>query len=394
VFLKAQSLALAMAGLLWVAAAPEEGKSREAGGYSFSTDQRGRLLIRRGVSSAPVPGLRTVYAITALRSGADKSVSIDWQDYCGLEHLLTLRGASIDAYLANAAALGPHRRGRYEEAAKGFSRAVALDPGFDLAATNLASAQTRLGRTALALETLAPLLARAPFRIYAKVMSDPDLEPLWSTPTLTALAARQPGSPAIAPSRKGHVELSLAKSGVLVAGERGWVATLHEEQSWGSCAFASEILVHDGRTGDPLGQLPILDQDDTEPDCERSGIRKARRAAVEKRMAIANRVLIDFGFQPARPTERGVVEGEDAAQDGVRVRFPGAALLVEITEGKATIRRDGKPLRTLALPEMKGIWRAIRIASPPVLVLAWSRPGKEGCEGTDPTGVLVIPVPG
>src|SRR5213075_966796 len=98
---------------------------------------------------------------------------------------------------------------KWADAADGFARALALDPGLDVAVTNLASAQVRAGKLDAAARTLAPLLAKAPVATYARVASDPDLAPLLRRPEVAALRA---------PAR-GTARLTLTKHDVTLPGK-------------------------------------------------------------------------------------------------------------------------------------------------------------------------------
>ena len=121
--------------------------------------------------------------------------------------------AKLNARLENVAALALHRARKWTEAAAGFSRALALDPTLDVAATNLASAQLLAGKPEDALRTLAPLLEKAPVATYAQVASDPELAPLLKRPALAALRAPTPGK----------ARLTIGKNDVVLGGkeERG-----------------------------------------------------------------------------------------------------------------------------------------------------------------------------
>jgi hypothetical protein len=91
-----------------------------------------------------------------------------------------------------------YRKGQFAAAAEGFRRALALAPEFDVAATNLASALTRLGRKREAVAAVQPLLARAELRTYAKLCQDPDLRPLLEEPEIARHRAPRPGNARVA----------------------------------------------------------------------------------------------------------------------------------------------------------------------------------------------------
>lgn len=379
------------AALLWLAlaAVPNAARLVRVGGYTLSV-RDGRLMIHRGRDVAPLPGIRSASALGAARLAGGK-IALRYEDACGVEQSLSLSPATLDALLANAAGMRAYRKGELGEATSRFSRALALDPQLDVAATNLASAEARLGRTGPALAALAPLLLTRQFATYAKIVGDPDLAHLRGTAPIAALLARDVGSPALSLSRQGAVELPLARSGLLLAPERGWLAALLFERAWGSCSFSADVVVHDARTGQPVGALSVVAVGEAEPDCARPGVREAARARVESRLAVANSVLVDFGFRPIRATEHAAIDGR--ADQRLRARFEKAAIDVEVRQGRLRALRKGALVRELVVSPPSAIDRAVYLADPPVIVLGWSRAGREGCEGSDPAGIVVLPLP-
>ena len=116
----------------------------------------GSVVVRRGALVAPLPGLGRSISPRALkgvvmeddggRSGAAGlrgRLIVTIEDSCDQKHEVSLTLANLNARIENVAALALYRQRKWAEAADGFARALALDPGLDVAVTNWASAQVR-----------------------------------------------------------------------------------------------------------------------------------------------------------------------------------------------------------------------------------------------------------
>ncbi|MBI3178363.1 MAG: tetratricopeptide repeat protein [Deltaproteobacteria bacterium] len=95
--------------------------------------------------------------------------------------------AALAARLVAARGYAAHSAGRYEDAARDFAKALALDPTAAETAYNLACAQARLGLTNAALASLEEALARGGARLRALARVDPDLEPLRVLPEVQTM---------------------------------------------------------------------------------------------------------------------------------------------------------------------------------------------------------------
>ena len=211
----------------------------------------GSVVVRRGALVAPLPVLGRSVSPRALkgvvveddggRSGAAGlrgRLIVTIEDSCDQKHEVSLTLANLNARIENVAALALYRQRKWADAADGFARALALDPGLDVAVTNLASAQVRGGKPDAAARTLAPLLAKAPVATYARVVSDPDLAPLLRTPEVAALRAPARGTARLALT-KHEVTLrgklpgaGTGPGAVAVSSKYPLVAAVDDEWSW------------------------------------------------------------------------------------------------------------------------------------------------------------------
>jgi hypothetical protein len=153
------------------------------------------LAVSEGDASAPIfveqrwPDV--LLAVTVDVNG--QAVDIGLQGNCtdGAEVKTTIGG--LRARLANVKALHLHQQQKWDDAAAGFAQALALDPTFELAALNLASAQARGGKRDAAIATLLTLAARNPTLVAWRSRVDPDLVDLAGAPELARFSAATPG---------------------------------------------------------------------------------------------------------------------------------------------------------------------------------------------------------
>jgi tetratricopeptide (TPR) repeat protein len=317
--------------------------------------------------------------VTGTPDAYEDRFQVEYEHVCGNEATLELSMGQLDARLANADAMTLHRRQRFDQAAEGFQRAVELDPSFDLARTNLASALARAGKVEPAATALSSMLKLDPAQAYAKILSDPDLAPLREHATVKALRAGQSGKAKIDPGRLIRSKW-LARTGNLLA-------ALHSESSWGSCAFEANLQVFDLKSGKQVAALPLAEMRDTSPDCEARRPRKPQRIA--ERVEVAHRFLSDLGFEVALPIEEG--KHDPSAPEGKhRYRFAKAGVTLAVVDGMArVVAHDQHILLAASVPELNSVAWAAHVAG--AIVFRWGRPGREGCEGSHPEGIVVLP---
>ncbi|HZS41405.1 MAG TPA: hypothetical protein VFF06_31465 [Polyangia bacterium] len=283
-------------------------------GATIDVKDRRVVAIRGGVR-AP---LSTEYAeeLRGVEIGGGKAHVTFEGDDCG-ERALDLSAAQIDARLVNAAALVLHRKKKFAEAEGGFRKALALDGEFELAATNLASAQLAQGRRDQALATLAPFFARHPLAVYARVVGDAELAPLADDPAFAPVKAATPGTARVAGLREPAV-----------SGTR--LALIHSESGWLSCASNVSLRLYDTAAGGaPILVMPLelVGEQTGGGDLEHCAIKRELRKTHAARAAAADRVLADLGFTPAADVESApVMHGDDRSIGKARLARFGVVL--------------------------------------------------------------------
>jgi hypothetical protein len=361
----------------------------EVADLRFHKSRRGNLLATAGKRSAPLP-VTNVFEIGPVRWSDDRSeVVVQYDDYCEQRHRVTFSARSLVARLENAQALVAHRARSHAAAAKGFARVVALDPDFDLAYTNLAAALTLAGKVEEAMTALAPLLARNPVQVYVKVMRDAELTALREQPAIVAQRSQAPGSAVI------HAQsFTLQGAPLAIDQARQHIAVVDTEASWGACHFESILQIFSATTGEVRAELPIVTWDDSDPDtCDGRALLPDARARVAERVEVANRVLRDLGFAPAAKLKQySGAEQPDAERAAIKIALTAAKLSLVVSEGKARVLRQDRVLVERPVPLALAIEWAVHVPEVDAVIYAWQRPGAEGCEGSDPTGIVVLPL--
>jgi hypothetical protein len=373
----------------------------------------GSLTVRRGALAAPLPVLGRAVSPRALKgvamesdggsgSGGRGQLIATIEDSCGQEHAVSLTLADLNARLENGAALALYRQRKWADAADGFARALALDPGLDVAVTNLASAQVRAGKPDAAARTLAPLLAKAPVATYARVVSDPDLAPLLRRPEVAALRAPARGTARLTLTKheatlhgsspgKSPPGKSPGPGAVAVSRKYELMAAVDDEWSWGTCTGQADLLVVDF-AGAEVARLPLFSRAEmTTDDSDGCPFRRAARGKIAARAAAAQRVLADLGFSPVAGEEGAVSTSE---RGNPRALFARGKLGVVVGRDGIRALRGDDELGATVNPGAEQIRAAIHLADANVVFLRWGRGGREGCEASDPQGALVLPLRG
>lgn len=355
----------------------------------FHKSRRGNLLMTAGKRSAPLP-VTNVFQIDQVRWSKDRGeVVVQYDDYCEQSHRATFSARSLVARLENSEALAAHRARNHAVAAQGFARAVALDPDFDLAYTNQAAALTLAGKVEEAMAALAPLLARNPVHVYVKVMRDAELTALREQPAIVAVRNQTPGTAVV-----NAQSFAIQGAPLAIDPAKKLIAVVDTEASWGACHFESVLQIFSATTGEMRTELPLVTWDDSDPDaCDGRALLPEARGRVTERVEVASRVLRDLGFAPAAKAKLySGAEQPDAESAAIKVALAASKLSLVVSEGKARVLRQDRALVERPAPAATLIEWAVHVPEVDAVIYAWQRPGAEGCEGSDPTGVVVLPL--
>jgi hypothetical protein len=384
-----QRTALVLAAAAALAAAPPAARADDPTPVAVTAGMqvqlaRGVPVVARGGVSAPLPVPADNYDAVerATVDARTRRVAIAFST-CQGHRTVELGLDQLEARLANAAALAAHRRKDYAAAAAGFARAARLDPSFDLAATNHASALALAGKRDAAARALAPWLASNPTWTYGKVATDPELASLRRHPAVRRLCVRPRGTARL-DAQGGLVGV------VAYSAAKQQLAYVRREASWGACNFTTKLMVFDVATGQALASWTVVDWADSNPEaCDKTDpetppILPEAAARVRARAGRLVRVLRDLGFSAAT---HEVASIDDA---GLHFAHAGLDLAVDAAHGTATLSRGGKVLGHATVPDRPQAGYYVPAARA-VLVLSL-RGGSEGCEGSDPTTATIVPV--
>jgi hypothetical protein len=225
-------------------------------------------------------------------------------------------------------------------------------------------------------------------------VSDPDLAPLLRTPEVAALRAPARGTARLALT-KHEVTLRGKSPGagagpgaVAVSSKYPLVAAVDDEWSWGTCTGQADLLLLDFG-GAEVARLPLFTYAEmTTEDGDNCPFRRAAKGKIGARVAAAQRLLADLGFSPAAGEEGTVSTSE---KGNPRALFARAKLGVVVGRDRIRVLRGDDELGATANPGAEQIRAATHLADANVVFLRWGRGGREGCEGSDPQGVLVLP---
>jgi hypothetical protein len=328
----------------------------------------GHILVRRGGLIARIA--EGSFIDPPVIDPKGKKVAFATQNDC-LSNLgdKTFTFDQLSSRLENVTAYGLHRNKKYAESKMGFAKALQLDPTNRTAAVNLASAQQLLGEPAEAVKTLAPWLASDPIATFAKVASDAELAPLLASPELLAMKAKSSGNVKV-----GKLGI---KGGFAYSDEKGLLATMRTESSWGVDDYYSlDIELYD-TTGKRIAIIPLIQFEDS------------KSKIVRQRIIAAQQILRDLGFT-TEATMAGKNTQADRDSDKFKFSFPKLKLGVVGQDGVISVYR-GDTLRAKGNAEtrIKSVNWSPRAKA---MIISTLSPGREGCEGTDPTEILVLPV--
>ncbi|MCE9576673.1 MAG: hypothetical protein K8W52_26235 [Deltaproteobacteria bacterium] len=370
--------------------APPPTTQKLPGGLVLSIDNY-KLFVSKGKVRAPISlssrmGDDDAFEgiSKAVIDTAGRKVAVTLTEPCHeLDH--TFNFDQLEARLANIKGLTAHRKKDYAGAATAFAAAVKLDPTFNLAAENLASALALGGKPDEAVAALAPWIASDPVWVYERVAADPELASLRKHATITALAAKKKGTALLKDDAVvGDVAYSEA---------RNELAVVRVESSWGAGGWVSEVEIFDAKTGALRTVLPLVGWGDTAEMCDDDGtcLEPGRARLVKKRVATLQGVLRDFGFSPVKSEKGGGVKHPHENDDTQTISFARGKVGIASNGGSVNVLRGNTVLASGTADDR--LERASLVAAPKAVVIWSGRTGREGCEGTDPTEVTVIPLP-
>ncbi|HEY4243659.1 MAG TPA: hypothetical protein VGM88_27790 [Kofleriaceae bacterium] len=335
----------------------------------------GSLLLREGAGSYRIDmGILSITSVTVAARAVDLVLSTNRCEEVQRYHF-TLD--ELHARGANAVAYQQHVKHAYAAARPGFTHAVALDPAWPIAAYNLASADVALHDDAGALAALAPHLAKDPLATYAQIVMDPELRPLRGKPELAAI---------VAPGTHARIAVPVAARVLGYSAAKDLLAVTRVEAGWGACVFVMDVELWNASARTLAATARVIEADDTDPmTC--GALPKRSRARVAERAARAADLLEDLGVD-AVPIEAGALTAED---DKTRVVFGGAKLGLVAKDELAHVFRGNTELASG--PVLHRLEWGQYVAAAHAIVTGSIRPGREGCEGTDPTQTTIFALP-
>lgn len=345
-----------------------------------------RIYIRKGTRKILLAHAEEVERID--RSARSVTLVID--RWCGSPSTQTWAYTRLDAQLEHERAERLRDDKKDAEAARGFARAVALDPSWNEPAYALATAEARLGHAEAALKALAPWLAKEPIAAYVRVSADRDLAPLLERPALRAIRAKQPGT--IALTADGLV------GKVAISADGARFAVVSEAVHGLSSSFSSDLEIYDVSSGVQrlLATTPLARDEDSSSDCYPApGTSTSCRLTTEGRNAVTRRaatlqaMLRELGFGPA--ASEPVITLESASWHAKqRYAFPKHKLGLVVDNGTARVVQRNTDLGSGQLEHV--MHDAIFIEQPSVVAVWSSRfVPHTSCDG--PHGsVTLIPI--
>jgi len=352
-----------------------------------NTHQRGTLEVRKG--KLRVRLVEALYLIKVVVDGEHCKVDVDieayWCDSSKPEHR-AWTFAQLEAKLENTAAFALHTKKDYKAAALGFARASAADPTWRIPAYNLASAHTLLGNQDAAVQALSPWLTTEPVATFVQVTSDPELSPLLDRPEFVAIRAAHPGA-----VKLGATGL---EGEVAYAPTLGLLAVTRKEQSWATCAYQTNLELHDAATSSLVATTPVVTWPETSAGCDKAfdGIEVRARGTVAKRAENLQTMLIELGFVTTNVERGSAIESVPAKGTYPKQKsfFKQRKIGLVVADGTARVLAGNTELATAKVLDTL---RAAVFVPETSTMIVWSlHPAAEACEGTDPTAVTILPI--
>jgi tetratricopeptide (TPR) repeat protein len=283
-------------------------------------------------------------------------VTIHYTDPLSCKESETLH-KGLDYFLArleNTRAFRVYKEGKFREAARGFERALGLDPTYGKARSNHIAALARAGDIAAANLAFQVALTKDPVSAYMKLLEDEDFSPLRGE-----FRAKGNGSPAlqlIGDDLNNYASYS-KRSGLL--------SVLRKEVSWGAENWTAELHVFDARTEQRVSEHTLVRWHDTD---EEGHVRPALKKEVEARLLRMNEAMRALEFVSLPESRRGQFHQPGTPAD--RVEAPLSSLgknvvvagdILELREGEKVLEtfhstlHGARPSQIYAVPELNAL---------------------------------------
>ena len=178
---------------------------------------------------------------------------------------------------------------------------------------------------------------------------------------------------------------------VAVSSKYPLVAAVDDEWSWGTCTGQADLLLLDF-AGAEVARLPLFSHAEmTTDESDGCPFRRAAKAKIG-RASPPRSAFSRISASRRPPARRGPSPPAIKATPGLCSRAPSSVSSSAAT-GFRALRGDDE-LAAIANPGAEQIRAATHLADANVVFLRWGRGGREGCEGSDPQGILVLPLRG
>jgi hypothetical protein len=308
-------------------------------GYELVAKDQGTIDVRKAKRRTQLIGGYN-FGTAAKVDAKAKKVTITYSKECSADGSETFTFDQLEARLLNTESLVLHRKKDWANASKGFAQAAKLDPGYKLAAFNLASAHSRLGQLPEANAALAPWLKAEPLATFVQINLDPELQPLLATKEVQAVKGA---------TKRGSITVDAAgqlDGGFAFSAERNWLAVPHSDAGMWDCGALRWIQVFDLTTTKLVAKLPLGGVPNGVGPCEPGPSKAALAKAKSERAAkakTAQEILVAFGFVKTPSESTSATEKGDDGDKRV-ARFEKAKIGVVSNGGTVNVLRGNTSL--------------------------------------------------
>lgn len=283
-------------------------------------------------------------------------ITILFEDQFACVHKKTLH-KELDyfrARLENTRAFRVYKEGKFAEAARGFERAMGLDPDYEKARTNYIATLCRAGELAAAKTAFKASLLKDPVSTYEKLLADEDFSPLRAE-----FRTKVNVEPVL------HLVDKDLKSYAGYSKRSNLLSVVRKEASWGSESWTAELHVFDARTQKRVSQHTLLRWQDTN---EEGHIRQELKSDVEARLRRLSEALTALEFVALPETFRGEFNQLAPATGKVEAPLPGLGKsivadsdVLELRSGDRILEtfhsklRDARPSQIYAVPALNSL---------------------------------------